>query len=162
MKNILVCSYDEALLPERKTPEAMCRDIKAAENFSILPWEVKIVKSWIKTFIPTGWCCKLYARSSLPTKNGLMLANSTALIDSDYRGEYLMQLYNYTDKIIEIPQHTRLCQLEFAPHHWGKNNFWSSEIPEIEFQVDAEKYEDFAELYPSERGIGGLGSTGNK
>lgn len=52
-----------------------------------------------------------------------MLANSTALFDSDYRGEYLMQLYNFTDKTIEIPQYTRLCQLEFAPHHWGKNNF---------------------------------------
>gem|GEM_PF-3081111 len=29
----------------------------------------------MKTFIPTGWCAKLHARSSLPFKNGLLLAN---------------------------------------------------------------------------------------
>lgn len=71
-----------------------------------------------------------------------------------------MQLYNFTDKTIEIPQYTRLCQLEFAPHHWGKNNFWSPDIPEIEFQVDEQLFNDFDQHYPTERGTGGLGSTG--
>lgn len=52
-----------------------------------------------------------------------MLANSVGIVDADYRGEYLMQLYNFTDKVIEIPQYTRLCQIEFCPHHWGEKSF---------------------------------------
>ncbi|MBR4567428.1 hypothetical protein IKO18_03185 [bacterium] len=39
-------------------------------------------------------------------------------MDSDYRGEYFLQIYNFTNKPISIEKYTRLCQLEFAPHHW--------------------------------------------
>jgi dUTPase len=58
----------------------------------------------------------MYARSSLPTKAHLMLANSVAVFDADFRGEYLMQLYNYTAETVEIPAYTRLAQLEFFPY----------------------------------------------
>ncbi|MBO4203727.1 hypothetical protein J5893_02745 [bacterium] len=44
----------------------------------------------------------MYARSSLPSKIGLMLANGVAVIDSDYRGEYLLQLYNFTAQTVKI------------------------------------------------------------
>lgn len=160
MQNILIYSYDNQLLPEKKSPEAMCRDIKAAEAFTLQPWEVKLIKSWIKTFIPTGRCCKMYARSSLPLKNGLMLANNTGIIDSDYRGEYLMQIYNFTTKAIHIEKYTRLCQLEFCPHHRNTNTFWTEKTPSLEMKVDAEIFEHFDEHFPSERGAGGFGSTG--
>ena len=160
MQTIIICSYDEQLLPEKKTPEAMCRDIRTAEDVTLKPWEVKLIKSGIKSFIPLGRCCKMYARSSLPLKNGLMLANNTGLIDSDYRGEYLMQMYNFTSETIHIEKYTRLCQLEFCPHHRGNNNFGSEEIPTIETKVDTELFEHFAETFPSKRGAGGIGSTG--
>jgi dUTPase len=58
----------------------------------------------------------MYARSSLPTKTGLMVANGVAVFDSDFRGEYLMQLYNYTSEVVEISAFTRLMQLEFFPY----------------------------------------------
>lgn len=45
MQKILICSYDVDFLPEKKTPEAMCRDIKAAESLIIAPREIKLVKS---------------------------------------------------------------------------------------------------------------------
>jgi hypothetical protein len=109
--------------------------------------------------MPVWWCCKIYARSSLPCKTGLMLWNSVALIDSDYRGEYFLQIYNFTNKPISIEKYTRLCQLEFAPHHWWDHNFWSEGIPSIEMKVDKEEYEGFAEKYPSERWAWGLWST---
>lgn len=160
MEKILICSYDWAFLPEKKTPEAMCRDIKSTQDFTIQPWEIQLIKSGIKTFIPTGRCCKMYARSSLPIKNGLMLANSVGLIDSDYRGEYLMQLFNCTREPISIEKWTRLCQIEFAPHYRGEGQFGTSEIPLIQMQVDEELFERFAEVYDSQRGAGGFGSTG--
>lgn len=160
MENIIICTHNEQLIPEKKTPEAMCRDIKTSETFTLQPGELKLVKSWIKTFIPIGRCCKMYARSSLPIKNGLILANSVGLFDSDYRGEYLMQIMNMTKEPITIEQYTRLCQLEFCPHHWGKNNFGTNEVPAIEIKVDDQLFESFAESYPSERGAWWLGSTG--
>ena len=159
MENILICTYDENLLPEKKTPEAIAWDIKTSTDFTLQPWELKLIPSWIKTVMPVGRCCKIYARSSLPCKVWLMLANSVALIDSDYRGEYFLQIYNFTNKPISIDKYTRICQLEFAPHHRWDHNFWSEHIPSIEMKVDAEEYENFAERYPSERWAGWLGST---
>ena len=147
MQNILICTYDENLLPEKKTPEAIAWDIKTSIDFTLEPWELKLIPSGIKTVMPVWWCCKIYARSSV------------ALIDSDYRGEYFLQIYNFTNKPISIEKYTRLCQLEFAPHHWWDHNFWSEGIPSIEMKVDKEEYEGFAEKYPSERWAWGLWST---
>ena len=65
----------------------------------------------------------MYARSSLPTKMHLMVANNVAVFDSDFRGEYLMQFYNYTDNVVEIPAFTRLMQIEFFPYLRENNQF---------------------------------------
>ncbi|MDR2540590.1 MAG: hypothetical protein LBD11_02110 [Candidatus Peribacteria bacterium] len=83
----------------------------------------------MKTFLPQGRGSKLYARSSLPTKTGLMVANNVAIFDSDYRGEYLMQLYNYTSETVEIPAFTRLTQLEFFPYLRGDKQFGTDFVP---------------------------------
>lgn len=123
MEKIVICAAEAALIPEKKTAEAMCRDIKTREKVTLQPGEIKLIKSGIKTYIPTGRCCKMYARSSLPIKNGLMLGNHVGIIDSDYRGEYLMQMYNFTDKEVSIDAYTRLCQLEFCPHYRGEAQF---------------------------------------
>ena len=71
-----------------------------------------------------------------------------------------MQMYNFTSETIHTEKYTRLCQLEFCPHYRGNNNFGSEEIPRIETKVDIELFEHFAETFPSERGAGGIGSTG--
>ena len=151
MNKILICVQDHAFLPEKKTPEAACRDIKCAKEITIAPGEIKLVKSGIKTYIPTGRYCRMYARSSLPLKNGLILANSVGIIDSDYRGEYLMQLFNCTKEVITIEQGTRLCQIEFCPHYRGNQQFGTKEIPDIETRIDAELWERFDEEFSSER-----------
>jgi len=52
--------------------------------------------------MPLGWQCRVYARSSLPVKNGLMLANSVAIFDANFRGEYIMQFYNFTSETIRF------------------------------------------------------------
>jgi hypothetical protein len=98
----------------------------------------------------------MYARSSLPTKAQLMIANSVAVFDADFRGEYLMQVYNYTNTIVQHPAYTRLAQLELFPYLRDGGKFGTGEIPELEFVVDPVLYEHFAEHFPSERGIGGI------
>jgi hypothetical protein len=37
MQNILICTYDENLLPEKKTPEAIALDIKTSIDFTLEP-----------------------------------------------------------------------------------------------------------------------------
>jgi dUTPase len=93
------------------------------EAFTVHPGTISKVGTGIKTFLPQGRGTKMYARSSLPTKTGLMLANSVAIFDSDFRGEYLMQLYNYTSEKVTIPAFTRLAQLEFFPYYRGEKKF---------------------------------------
>lgn len=162
MEKILICSHDWAFLPEKKSLEAACRDIKCAEAITIEPGQIKLVKSGIKTFIPTGRYSRIYARSSLPLKNGLMLANSVGIVDSDYRGEYLMQLFNCTNEAINIELGTRLCQIEFCPHYRGDAKFGTAEIPHIEMIVDEQLFNTFDVEFSTERGAGGFGSTGNR
>jgi hypothetical protein len=82
-----------------------------------------------------------------------MVANNVAIFDSDFRGEYVMQLYNYTSEVVYVPVFTRLVQLEFFPYLWGDSQFGSQIFPQIEMKVDEELYEKFAEIYVTERGI---------
>ncbi|MDR0608340.1 MAG: hypothetical protein LBG52_08665 [Candidatus Peribacteria bacterium] len=114
----------------------------------------------IKAFLPTGRGARMYARSSLPTKTGLMIANAVAVFDADYRGEYLGQFYNFTSDRVQIPAFTRLLQLEFFPYLQEHGVWGSPNLPTREIIVNPALYERFADEYPSERGVGGIGSTG--
>ena len=158
MEKIIVCTYDERLLPEKKTAWAVCWDMKAACDFEVQPWEVKLISAWIKTYIPLWWCAKFYARSWLPTKSSLMQLNSIAIMDPDYRWEYLMQLYNFTKDSVKHERYTRLCQLEFVPY-LHDDKYWIGYVPEIEFVVDKEMYGDFENRFISERWNWWIGST---
>jgi dUTPase len=93
----------------------------------------------------------MYARSSLPGKTGLMVANNVAIFDSDFRGEYLMQVYNYTSETVTIPAFTRLMQLEFFPYLRGDQQFGSASLPGLEMKVDPALYAQFEQTFPSER-----------
>lgn len=88
-----------------------------------------------------------------------MLANSVALMDSDYRGEYILQLYNFTTQPIIVEQGSRVAQMELAPSYIPGESITTT-VPEVEFIVDAQIYDTFAEHYPTERGEGRFHSTG--
>lgn len=45
MQSIIICARAEELIPEKKSPEAMCWDIKADETFTLQLGELKLVKS---------------------------------------------------------------------------------------------------------------------
>ncbi len=103
-----------------------------------------------KINIPTGIAIQLpdnqylaliYARSGLAIKHGITLANGVGVIDSDYTGEIICGLINLSDKPYTINPGDRVAQMIFTPIVLAKLTL-----------VD--------ELSPTERGIGGLGSTG--
>jgi len=148
-------------LPERKTVGAACMDIVVSEDISIEPGKIKLVPAGIKTVIPQWWHAKVYARSGLPTKQWLTLANAVAIFDADYRGEYLLQLRNISDQIVEVKRWTRVCQIEFCPTYMPELwIIWTETIPDLQIICDPYKYDNCELLYPTERGSGALHSTG--
>lgn len=99
--------------------------------------------------IPTGWSMALpentvgliFARSGLATKQDLAPANKVGVVDSDYRGEYLIALHNHGHEVRTIHHGDRVAQLVVVPYIKGE-------------------FEEVNELDQTTRGDGGFGSTG--
>jgi dUTP pyrophosphatase len=131
-----------AVLPEFATKGSACFDLRACleEGDKILCYNphnkemnipVKVVggKQSIqlhpafRTLIPTGLIfdipknheMKIYIRSSLALKYGVMLANSVAVIDSDYVDPTYIMLYNASDTPISIFDGDRIAQAQLIP-----------------------------------------------
>ena len=111
------------------------------EEIIIKPGEVGKVPTDLKIEIPEGFFVAIYPRSSTGVKRQLMLANSTGIIDSDYRGEIKLFFYNFGKNEQVIKKNERLAQMVVQPYE----------------KVEIQKVNDLCE---SERGEGGFGSTG--
>lgn len=157
MQNIIFCTYNKDLLPYKATEWSIWRDLKLAEDCSVQQWEVTLAPTWVKVALPLGRWVKIYARSSLPVKFWLMVANSVWLIDADYRGEIKVELTSLNGEK-NLTAWTRIVQLEICPYFQEWKPF-STETPKVEMIVDTQTYENFAEVFPSDRGAGGFGST---
>ncbi len=111
------------------------------ENVVIRPGETAFVPTGIAMEIPQGCAGLIYARSGLACKRGLAPANKVGVIDSDYRGEFIVVLHNHGTEPQEIANGERIAQLVITP-------------------VLTPCYEEVAELSDTERSGGGFGSTG--
>jgi dUTP pyrophosphatase len=157
MQNIVFCSYNEDFLPYKATEWSIGRDLKLAEDVIVSQGEVVLAPTWIKSALPLGRWIKIYARSSLPVKFWLMVANSIGIIDSDYRWEIKVELTSLNgEKTLKV--WTRIAQLEICPYFQEWKPF-PTETPKIEMIVNPDVYENFSENFPSDRGVGGFGST---
>ena len=113
------------------------------ETVKIAPGETKMIHTGISMEIPEGYAGLVYARSGIATKRGLAPANKVGVVDSDYRGEFMVSLHNHSDKEQEIADGERIAQLVITP-------FLKAEFTEC------------GELSDTVRGAGGFGSTGKK
>lgn len=91
--------------------------------------------------IPNGYVGLVFVRSSMGFKKDTTLSNSVGVIDSDYRGEIKVKLYNHSCECYEIKRGERIAQLVIVPCFMGE-------------------YKLIEELSETERGEGGFGSTG--
>lgn len=134
---------ETAIVPERKTDGAAGYDMFAdiQEPVIINPGEVKTIYSGIAFSIPKNFVGLIYARSGLALKMGLRPATCVSVIDSDYRGNIAIPLYNDSQKPQTIMPKERIAQILFQ----------KTLILPIEI-VD--------ELDATERGNNGFGSTG--
>jgi dUTP pyrophosphatase len=157
MQNITFCSYSEDLLPYKATEWSIWRDLKLAEDIIVPQGCVVLASTWVKSALPLWRWIKVYARSSLPVKFGLTVANSVGIIDSDYRWEIKVELTSLSwEKALTA--WTRIAQLEICPYFQEWKPFLA-ETPKVEMIVSPEIYENFEEKFPSDRGAGWFGST---
>lgn len=134
---------EKAIIPTYGTQFSAGADLYACidEPISIQKGQVYFVNTGIAMEIPIGYVGLIYARSGLATKKGLAPANKVGVIDSDYRGELIVCIYNHSDSIQIIEPNERIAQIVITP-------FLACEFEEVQ------------ELQETKRGIGGFGSTG--
>ena len=132
-----------AHLPTYGTEFSAGADIYACleEAVTILPGETGKIPTGIAMELPAGTAGLIYARSSLGTKRGLAPANKVGVVDSDYRGEFLIFLHNHGSEPQTITHGERIAQLLVTP-------------------VFTPGFVEAAELSDTARGTGGFGSTG--
>lgn len=101
-----------------------------------------VVSTGIAIALPSkDYVALLFARSGLSIKKGICLANGVGVIDSDYRGEIRVGLANTSQEDYTVMPGDRIAQLMITP----------VVCPSVSF---------VEELDETERGAGGLGSTG--
>lgn len=103
-------------LPERKTAKSAGYDLAAAETVILAPQAVTVVPTGLKAFMEDDEYLSIFIRSSLAFKRGLMLANSTGIVDSDYynnsdnEGHIMIAYYNTNTMPYTIEKGERIGQ----------------------------------------------------
>lgn len=116
-------------------------DLMAAENALLYPGDRQAVDTGVSVEIPDGYVGLLCARSGNAARRGLGIVNGVGVIDSGYRGPVNVLLINHGRNNLAVMRGDRIAQLLIVP----------IETPDVEI-VDR--------LSDSDRGTGGLGSSG--
>ena len=144
MVKVLIKKLDPSVkLPEYKTSGASGMDLIAFLKKSIF------VKPKTSSLIPTGlsvafsedYEIQIRPRSGLAIKNNISILNTPGTIDSDYRGEVKIIIYNHGDKDFIINNGDRVAQMILSPA----------------IKMELKEVNDLPETI---RGRSGFGSTG--
>jgi dUTP pyrophosphatase len=129
-------------LPSYATAGAAGLDLRAAvsSRLVVAPGERVLVPTGIRVAVPAGYEGQVRPRSGLALRHGIVLPNSPGTIDSDYRGEVQVILWNTGAEPFAIARGDRIAQLVVAP------------VARVELEEAA--------LDETPRGVGGFGSTG--
>jgi dUTP pyrophosphatase len=141
--SIFVKRLDPTLpLPKWQKPGDAGFDLYSAADTTLMPGERALVRTGIAVAIPKGYAGFVQPRSGLAWKRGLTILNTPGLIDSGYRGEVQVILINLDrSEPIRISRGERIAQL-------------------VVLRIQEVILEEVDDLPTSERGTGGLGSTG--
>ena len=134
---------EAAIMPTYGSAEAAGADLYAclAEPVTIQPGESVFVPTGLAMELPRGYAGLIYARSGLACKRGLAPANKVGVVDSDYRGEFMIVLHNHGSVPQTIEHGERIAQLVITP-------------------VFTPGFCEVDDLTATERAGGGFGSTG--
>jgi deoxyuridine 5''-triphosphate nucleotidohydrolase (dut) len=130
-------------LPKYKTDGSSGMDLMAfLENpINLKPQRSEIIPTGISIAIPEDTEVQIRPRSGLAAKSNISVLNTPGTIDSDYRGEIKIILFNHGKEDFVINNNDRIAQMIIMP------------IVKAEF-------EEVENLPKTLRGSGGFGSTG--
>jgi dUTP pyrophosphatase len=137
--NIIQLNPD-AVIPAYESTEAAGLDLVIIDSYEIGPGCLALLNTGIAMEIDEGFCGLVMPRSSTFKKTNLIIPNSPGLIDSDYRGEILIQVLNLSREVCKLEAGTKLAQLVISP------------VKRASFNI-------VQKLGDTERGEGGFGST---
>ncbi len=118
-------AYDGIKIPVRKTKYSAGYDICIPIDISIPSGQRRVIPTGIKVVFEedemSTWHLQMYVRSSVGIKDGIVLTNSTGIIDSDYQfaendGDMMLALLNTSDKLVQYKAGDRICQAVFMIH----------------------------------------------
>ena len=134
---------ENAIMPTYGSAEAAGADLYAclSESVTIQPGESVFIPTGLAMELPRGYAGLIYARSGLACKRGLAPANKVGVVDSDYRGEFLIVLHNHGSVAQTIAHGERIAQVVITP-------------------VFTPGFAEVEELSDTDRSAGGFGSTG--
>ena len=130
---------DKGTLPTKANRFDAGFDLYSSQNITILPHSMSLVSTDIAMAIPAGHVGLIWPRSGLAVKQGVDVF--AGVIDSGYRGEVKVCLYNSGDKALEIKEGDRIAQLLIQK----VDNFFIRKVQELD---------------ETDRGSGGFGSSG--
>ena len=144
MVRVLIKKLDPNVkLPSYKTKGASGMDIMAfiKEPINIKPQTSSLISTGISVAFSKNYEIQIRPRSGLAAKNNISVLNTPGTIDSDYRGELKIIIYNHGKEDFIVNNGDRIAQIVLAP------------VIKIEL-------EETNTLPETVRGEGGFGSTG--
>ncbi len=131
-------------MPAYATPGSAGLDLRACLDapLTLAPNGWQLVPTGMAIHLgDPGYAALILPRSGLGHKHGIVLGNLVGLIDSDYQGQLMVSAWNRSDTAFTIEPMERIAQMVIVP------------VVQAEFHI----VEAFP---PTERGVGGYGSTG--
>lgn len=138
---VKIINRSENKTPKYETLGSAGADIASNEDYVLKPERRTLISTGLFLEIPQGYEIQIRPRSGLAFKYGITVLNSPGTIDSDYRGEIGVILYNSGQSSYHIKKGERIAQMVL------------SKVEQAEFEVVNETTE-------TERGEGGFGHTG--
>ena len=144
MIKVLIKKLDPSVeLPSYKTDGASGMDLMAfvKEPINLKPQTSCLVPTGISLAFPSEYEIQIRPRSGLAAKNNISVLNTPGTIDSDYRGEIKIILFNHGNEDFLINDKDRIAQMILTP-------------------VIKMNFEETDNLPETVRSEGGFGSTG--
>jgi dUTP pyrophosphatase len=112
--NVRIRRLSDVPLPCRQTEGSAGFDLCAAEDVTIATHGFGSVGTGLALEIPERAEAQVRPRSGLAAKHGIGVLNSPGTIDSDYRGEIKVILFNTSDQDYQVRRGDRIAQLVFS------------------------------------------------
>ena len=144
MVKVLIKKLDSAVeIPTYKTEGASGMDLMAfiKEPIKLAPKSLCLVPTGLSVAFSEEYEIQIRPRSGLAAKNNISVLNTPGTIDSDYRGEIKIILFNHGSSEFVINNKDRIAQMILMPVN----------------KMDLEEVENLPDTL---RGEGGFGSTG--